>query len=111
MTDRIRFHLDENVDPAVADGLRRRGVNVSTTQEMGLLHASDDKQLEFALSDARTIVTHDADFLVMANAGVPHPGIAYCHSEPQSIGKVIAALLLICECSTPDEMRNHVEFL
>jgi branched-chain amino acid transport system permease protein len=33
MTDRIRFHLDENVDPAVADGLRRRAVDVTTTQE------------------------------------------------------------------------------
>ena len=62
MTDRIRFHLDENVDLAVAIGLRRRGVDVTTTQEIGLIRASDEKQLEFALTDGRTLVTHDEDF-------------------------------------------------
>jgi uncharacterized protein with PIN domain len=111
MTDRIRFHLDENVDPAVADGLRRRGVDVTTTQEVGLLRASDDKQLEFALADGRTLVTHDEDFLALAKEGVTHIGIAYCHPELRSIGQIIAALMLIRDCMTPDEMTNHVEFL
>jgi len=26
----IRFHLDENVSSVIADGLRRRGIDVST---------------------------------------------------------------------------------
>ena len=33
----IRFHLDENVPLAVAEGLRRRGVGVTTTSQAGLL--------------------------------------------------------------------------
>jgi hypothetical protein len=33
---KIRFHLDENVDPVVAAGLRRYGVDVTTTAEVGL---------------------------------------------------------------------------
>ncbi|MFH1920766.1 MAG: hypothetical protein ABIP48_12860 [Planctomycetota bacterium] len=32
----IRYHLDEHVDPAVAEGLRQRGVDVTTTVEAGL---------------------------------------------------------------------------
>lgn len=88
MTDRIRFHLDENVDPAVAIGLRRRGVDVTTTQEIGLIRASDEKQLEFALTDGRTLVTHDEDFLALTNSGLAHAGIAYCHPELRSIGKL-----------------------
>jgi Domain of unknown function (DUF5615) len=40
----IRFHLDENVDPAIGDGLRRRGADVTTTQGVGLTSASDEKQ-------------------------------------------------------------------
>jgi uncharacterized protein with PIN domain len=111
MTDRIRFHLDENVDPAVADGLRRRGVDVTTTQQVGLLRASDEKQLEFALAEGRTFVTHDEDLLALAKEGVAHAGIAYCHPQLRSIGHIIAALLLIRDCLTPDEMANHVEFL
>ena len=35
MADRIRFHLDEHVDPAIATALRRAGVNVTTTIESG----------------------------------------------------------------------------
>lgn len=111
MTDRIRFHLDENVDPAIAEGLRRRGVDVTTTQQVGLLRASDEKQLEFALAEERTLVTHDEDFLALAKQGTEHLGIAYCHPELRSIGQIIAALMLIRDCMTPDEMKNHVEFL
>jgi len=111
MTDRIRFHLDENVDPAVADGLRRRGLDVTTTQETGLLRATDDEQLAFVLSEGLILVTHDEDFLARAKRGADHAGIAYCHPESRSIGQMIAALLLIRDCLTPDDMRNHVEFL
>ena len=31
MVGMIRFHLDENVGNAIADGLRRRGIDVTTT--------------------------------------------------------------------------------
>ena len=31
MLGMIRFHLDENVSSVIADGLRRRGIDVSTT--------------------------------------------------------------------------------
>jgi hypothetical protein len=37
----IRFHLDENVDLAIASGLRRRGIDVTTSKEAGLIGASD----------------------------------------------------------------------
>jgi uncharacterized protein with PIN domain len=111
MTDRIRFHLDENVDPAVADGLRRRGVDVTTSQDSGLLNSSDERQIGFALAEDRVLVTHDDDFLSRAKLGAAHAGIAYCHPESRSIGQIIAALMLIGDCLTPDDMRNHVEFL
>jgi hypothetical protein len=111
MTDRIRFHLDESVDPTVADGLRRRGVDVTTSREAGLLQASDDRQLAFAVAENRTLVTHDDDFLALAKRGVSHAGLAYCHPESRSIGQIIAALLLIRDCLATAEMQNHVEFL
>jgi hypothetical protein len=31
----LRFHLDEHVSPAVAEGLRRRGIDVTTTLDAG----------------------------------------------------------------------------
>jgi hypothetical protein len=36
MADRIRFHLDEHVDPAIAAALHRAGIDVTTTVEAGL---------------------------------------------------------------------------
>jgi hypothetical protein len=111
MIDRIRFHLDECVDSAVADGLRRRGIDVTTTPQVGLMSASDEKQLEFAFAEARTLVTHDKDLLALARRGIPHAGIAYCHPELRSLGQMIAGLMLIRDCMTPEEMENHVEFL
>ena len=62
MTERIRFHLDENVDPDVARALRRHGIDVTTSVEVGMLTTEDVAQLAYALEEGRVIVTHDADF-------------------------------------------------
>jgi len=59
----IRFHLDENVSNSIADSLRRRGIDVTTTPEEGLISALDEEQLAFAISQKRVIFTQDADFL------------------------------------------------
>jgi len=57
MVEKIRFHLDENVSTAVAEGLRKRGINVTTIPELSLIGVSDQAQLEFALSQKRIIFT------------------------------------------------------
>ena len=44
----IRFHLDEHVDPAVANGLRRRHIDLTTTADAGLLGARDESHLAIA---------------------------------------------------------------
>jgi hypothetical protein len=41
----IRFHLDENCAHSIAAGLRRRGIDVTTTRDAGLLGATDEYQL------------------------------------------------------------------
>jgi hypothetical protein len=53
----IRFHLDENCHRAIAEGLRRRGVDVITTPEAELLSASDEEQLAYALPRGRLVFT------------------------------------------------------
>ena len=57
MSNRIKFHLDENVSNAIADGLKRRGIDVTTTPEIGLISASDEEQVAFALTEKRVIFT------------------------------------------------------
>ena len=55
MADVIRFHLDENVNPVIAAGLSNRGIDVTTSQEVGLLGASDLEQLAYAIREGRVI--------------------------------------------------------
>jgi predicted nuclease of predicted toxin-antitoxin system len=111
MAGRIRFHLDEQVDVAVARSLRRYGVDVTTTIEAGLRTASDEEQLAYARREQRVLVTHDADFLRLAAVGSEHAGIAFCPRTGRSVGEIIRSLLLIHEVLRPEEIRGRVEFL
>jgi predicted nuclease of predicted toxin-antitoxin system len=107
----IRFHLNENCHRAIADGLRRRGVDVTTTPEVGLLNASDEEQLAYALPQKRVIFTQERDFLRLHAAGTPHPGIAYCDKDTKKIGEIITMLVLVWEVYEPEDMVNQVEFI
>src|SRR5687767_1719616 len=107
----IRFHLDEHVAHAVADGLRRLGIDVTTSTDANLLGAADTDQIAHGLVQGRVIFTEDDDFLVLAAAGVEHAGLAYCHQNTRSIGQIVRALELIWEVYEPHEMKNRIEFI
>jgi predicted nuclease of predicted toxin-antitoxin system len=107
----IRFHLDEHVAHAVARGLRRLGIDVTTTTDAGLLGASDADQIAYGLSQLRVIFTEDDDFLSLAASGVPHAGLAYCRQGARSIGQIIRTLELIWEVYEPHEMMDRIEFI
>jgi hypothetical protein len=107
----IRFHLDEHCPVALAEGLRRRGIDVTTTAEAGLLHAPDEDHLSYALAQGRVIFTQDADFLRLQASGAEHAGIAYCHQGARSLGELLQMLVLIWESIESEEMRNRVEYL
>lgn len=107
---RIRFHLDENVSHAVADGLRRQGIDVTTTPEQGLLGVDDEEQLAFAHSRGRVLFTHDSDFLRLHDAGVSHFGIVHA-GQDRTIGEIIRGLILIHEVLEPNDLIGQREFL
>ncbi|MBD1842803.1 DUF5615 family PIN-like protein [Cyanobacteria bacterium FACHB-63] len=111
MPQTIRFHLDENVDPAISRGLRLRAIDVTTTPEVNLLTTSDQEQLDFALSENRVIFTQDRDFLRLHESGANHAGIVYYAKSSRSIGGIIRSLTLIWEVLEPEEIRGRVEFI
>jgi hypothetical protein len=86
-------------------------VDVTTTPGAGLLQASDEEQLAYAVAQGRVVVTQDADFLRLAAAGRETAGIALYPGQGRSIGQVIRDLLLMWQVYEPEEMRNRVEFL
>jgi predicted nuclease of predicted toxin-antitoxin system len=107
----IRFHLDENCHRGLAEGLRRRGIDVTTTPEAGLLSATDEEQAAYCLKAGRVIVTQDRDFLRLNAEGVPHAGIAYCDKDTKSIGEMIFGLVRMWEGLEPEAMPGRVQFL
>lgn len=111
MLSQIRFYLDENIQSAVALGLTIRGIDVLTAQEAGLRGASDLEHLTFDSINGKVLVTYDTDFLVIDASGQEHTGIAWCRSTKYSLGALVLALVYVHSILTPDEMRNHVEYL
>jgi predicted nuclease of predicted toxin-antitoxin system len=111
VTERIRFHLDENVNPIVAAALQRHGIDLTTTVQAGLLGGDDKAQLAYAKRENRVIVTHDDDFLRLVIREQDHPGIAYCHLQARTPSELIRSLLLVFEILSPDEMKGQIEYL
>jgi uncharacterized protein with PIN domain len=107
----MRFHLDENVDHAIAAGLRLRGVDVTTSTDAGLLGATDEQQIQFALAEGRVILTQDDDLLALASQGVAHAGIAFWESDVRTIGQVVRRAYALHKDRTPEEMAGQVQFL
>ncbi len=110
MPGEIRFHLDEHVPPSIAKGLRRRGIDVTTTADAGLTSAHDVDHIAFALATARVIYTNDEDYLVLHDEGIAHGGIVFCQQGTRSIGEVVRFFVLVHACLSTEEIEGNVEF-
>ena len=110
MGNSIKFYMDENVPLAIPAGLRRRGINVLTTQEAGKMSAPDPDQLAFSTSQGRVIFTQDHDFLTLNSEGVQHAGIAYAH-QSVALGRIVQGLVFMYQILDAEDMVNRVEYL
>jgi predicted nuclease of predicted toxin-antitoxin system len=111
MSRTIRFHLDQHIPNAIAEGLRRRGIDVTTTSEAGLLHATDFEHIEYAMRTRRVILTHDEDYLIHAANSVPHAGIVFCHMGSRTIGEIVHSLVMIWEIAEPAALQDTIEWI
>jgi predicted nuclease of predicted toxin-antitoxin system len=110
----IELYIDEDVDILVAELVRARGFSATTTRDIGGLANTDEEQLDFAVSQQLTMLTHNRlDFERLAAQyvleGKTHFGIilATRHS-PYEIAR---RLLLILNQITADEMKNNIRYI
>lgn len=95
----IRLYLDEDVDPQLAEDLRRHGFDVEASSAVGLMRAPDRDQLEYARQAGRAILTHNRDdFLrlarLLALSNLDHDGILYVPQLPyRSLFRRLVAFL------------------
>jgi predicted nuclease of predicted toxin-antitoxin system len=59
----IRFYMDVHVPAGITGALRRRGIDVLTSQEDGTREVADDALLERAGELDRVLVSQDTDLL------------------------------------------------
>ncbi len=107
----ITFHLDEHIPAALANALRHRGIDLTTTTDAGLVGAEDREHLAYATNAGRVVVTQDVDFLGLHSEGVRHAGIAFWRPRTRSIGDALRRLVLIHAALLPEEMKDSVEYL
>jgi predicted nuclease of predicted toxin-antitoxin system len=111
----VALYFDHNANPAAANELRRRGVDVIISREDGTNELRDDLLLERTTNLARVLYTEDQDFLAIAaqweRAGRFHAGVVYCRQRRLSIGKLIDDLELIAKAYEPEEVANRVIYL
>lgn len=111
MARSLKFHLDEQMDRAIARALRGRGIDVTTTVDMGLRSSSDITQLNYCLSSQRVLITCDTDFITLHQQGIQHFGIVkFRDDQRRSIGPVVRFIDLVWEVMEPEEMLQYLLF-
>jgi predicted nuclease of predicted toxin-antitoxin system len=76
----LRFLLDEDLPPKVAEIGRNLGLDMVSVHEIGRRGYTDDEQLRFAAKEERIFVTRNRnDFLLLSvefhRAGEPYSGV------------------------------------
>jgi hypothetical protein len=80
----FRLYVDVHVPLAVTEALRRRGLDVLTSQEDGTATTADEPLLARAVELARILFSQDQDFLTIAaqwqRQGRSFPGLLFAPS-------------------------------
>lgn len=111
----MQFYADENIESAIIDGLRLRGITIQSVQEAGKSGLPDELQLRHAKSVGAILITRDTDFLHLCEKwkqrGISFPGLLFIPSKRISIGECIREIESLTSMLNSEAMINHIEFL
>lgn len=111
----VAVYMDVHVPAAITAGLRRRGIDVLTSQEDGTARWSDDRLLVRATALGRVLFSQDDDMLNLTSEsqqrGDASSGVIYAHQMSGGIGRLVNDLELVLKCCTASELANRVTYL
>ncbi|HZL37883.1 MAG TPA: DUF5615 family PIN-like protein [Tepidisphaeraceae bacterium] len=110
----VAFLADENFNGRIVRGFLRRlpSANIVCVQDVGLVGKKDPIVLEWAAQNHRVLLSHDVSTIAgfaysRVAVSLPMPGVFELKSS-FPIGLAIEDLVLISECSEPDEWDGLV---
>ena len=111
---RLSFYLDENIQSALAEAFKTRGIDALTTQQAGNVGAEDIRQLAYAAGKERTILSYNKrDFALIhyrwMRIGRSHAGIVL--SDQLAIGVILRRLMKLFYSLQQEDMKNRLEYL
>lgn len=99
----IRLYLDQDVDVRLADRLKQKGYDTVTTRDAGNISQTDSRQLEYAATHGRAILTHNRRDFKRLHATFIHQGrhhygiITSAHLKLDELeGRVLNLLGTLC---------------
>lgn len=113
----IRFLADEDFNNRAIRGIRARisAIDLVTVQQIGLRTASDNEVLELAAKSDRIVLSHDETTMGVAaisriRSGQKMSGV-FLSPQQTPVGRLVAAVILVAECSRDGEWQNRIEYL
>lgn len=113
----LRLLADVNFHGDIVRGLRLRrpAMDLVRAQDVGLDGFEDPEVLEWAALNDRIVLTHDRTTMPpfaydRVAAGESMPGVTVV-SDQITIGRAIDDILLMDECSEPEEWKDRVVFI
>ena len=113
----LRFAVDEDFDNRIVRGLLRLlpTLDIVRVQDAGLFGKRDQEILEWAATENRILLTHDATTMTKyayarVESAKPMPGL-FEISQEIAVGNAIDDLILIATCSFDGEYDNQVRYL
>lgn len=111
----LRAFADEHVAHALVNGLRTRGMDVVTVQDVGLRSEDDPPLLDYTYQHERILLTNDHDFLGhAAERGArlePFAPIIFWPQQQRTVGQLLPKILQIATAHNYGEACSKVFFL
>jgi predicted nuclease of predicted toxin-antitoxin system len=108
----VKFYLDEMIARPVASQLQRRGIDVLTAVDAGMVYKDDLEHLAFATEQGRVLVTFDRKFAGVTSQTSAHAGLICLTVEQQNdIGAMVRVLAEFAELMTGEDATGQVFWL
>jgi predicted nuclease of predicted toxin-antitoxin system len=102
----VRFLVDENLSPRLAELLREAGHDVGHLRDYGMQAAPDTLVLERARAEERVLISADTDFgRILARSRGTSPSVIEIRRVSRRRSLALAFLLL----ANLDELAEHLE--